>query len=409
MNQTVARGASKRVCLSVALALTCAASDVWAQSLTWSAAVERAVDRTPSVLAAQARVEEVRENESVARMIPNPTLTIASRVESTRLYAAINVVLPIFGQLGLAADAAQARTDEARAQLRVTQLEAGLAALSAWIDLWSARASQRAADGNLQRLTQLHDAVVALTAAELRPRMDLLSVRAELLNARAECLAAAQLVLAAQATLAGRLGTPELRPETEGAPPDQAPESLAAVFAESAEHPAVAALRARATAAARDARTEERLRIPTPTLQVAGYFLQPGQPANDLYVGLGFDVPIFNLRGPLIARARARQATALREADAATAQLRADAAVAWAQFCAARQRAQAQLEEILPVVTEAADLSLAAYRAGRLDLAGLLAAEQRRQDAQLRADLTVADRARALVALQRAMGVAHTQ
>lgn len=388
------------------VALLVAAPAVGAQPMGWDEAWRRGAASAPAALVGEARVAEVRRNEDVATTVPNPTVALGAYGWSTHVFASINVPLPLFGQLSTQGDAARGRTAEATAQQRWTRRDAGYAALLAWVEVWSARARARAAEAVVARLDRLVAATREAVSGGQRPRFELVSASAELAAARADADAAAHLVQSARATLASRLGVEasgEL-PDVSGDPPGGESPSLAAWRDLSAGHPLLDTVRARERAAALEVRAEQRLRIPVPTLQVAAYLLRVTNPPNDLYVGLGFELPIFNQREGVIARAAAREATARAEADALGRQLRADVAAAWEQFSAARVLASAQREEVLPAATEAADLALEAYRAGRLDLAGLLAAEQRRLVAQDRSDQAIAARARALVALERAAG-----
>lgn len=378
-----------------------------ADNLSWSTAVTRAELNAPRIVAEQARVDEARHGEGVATMLPNPTVAVGTYFESSRLYASLLAPMPLWGTVGLAGDAARARTAEADAQRRATRLDVGVTALSAWVDVWFAHAQLRVAEANAARLARLVTAIADLHAQGQRPRLDLVSVTGELAAARADERAAQHNVDAARALLAVAVGAPqgEAPPDIEGEPPgadDETP--LATAVSASAANPSVDVFRRRAATARADEALEQRLRIPIPSLQVWAYLLRVSNPPADLYVGLAFDLPIFNMRGALIDRAHAREVTARADADAAEAQLRAQARAAWEVFRAERERAEIHTREVVPAADEAADLAQEAYRAGRLDLTGLLAAEQRRLLAHQRADQAVADRARALAALRRSMG-----
>lgn len=393
--------------LLAAFVAALAPATAFADNLTWTGAVARAERNAPRILAEQARVDEARHGEGVATMLPNPTVAVGSYFESSRLYASLLVPLPIWGSVGLAGDAARSRTAEAEAQRRATRLDVGVTALAAWVEVWAAHARLHDAEANAARLGRLVEAVRDLNAQGQRPRLDLVSATGELAAARADEEAARHALTAARALLAAAVGTPdnEAPPDIEGDPPgadDDTP--LATAVATAAGNPAVDVFRARAASARADEALEQRLRIPTPSLQVWAYLLRVSNPPADVYVGLTFELPIFNQRGPLIERARARELTARADADATEAQLRAQTRAAWALFQAERSRAEIHTREVVPAADEAADLAQEAYRAGRLDLTGLLAAEQRRLLAHQRADQAVADRARALAALRRSMG-----
>lgn len=381
-----------------------------AQSLTWFDAVARAERASPRVVAEHARVEETRRGESVATMLQNPTVAVGSYADSARLFTSLLLPMPIWGTVGLAGDAARARTAEATAQQHATELDAGVVALTAWVDVWFAHAQLRAAEANVAHLTRLSAAAHDLVGQGMRPRLEQVTVDGELAAARADEMAAHHGLDAARALFGAAIGAAPNgeSPDVRGEPPgDEDAPPLATAVAASAGNPAVDVFRARARGAQADEAFERRMRIPTPALQVWAYLLRVSNPPADVYVGLAFELPIFQLRGPLIERAQAREATARADADATEMQLRAQTRAAWSLFQGARERARAWRAEVLPAANEAADLALESYRAGRLDLTGLLAAEQRRLVAQSRTDLAVADRVRALAALRRAMGVAR--
>jgi cobalt-zinc-cadmium efflux system outer membrane protein len=376
---------------------------------TFTEAARIAESAAPATAAARARTEVTRRGEDVAGMLPNPNVVIGSYTETSRLYAAFSMPLPIWGQIGLARDAARMRTDEAIASERTTRLDATLAALSSWVDVWLAHSTLRAAEENRARLDALARAIDELVDAGRRPRMDALSARAEFEAARSDEETARRSLVAARVQFAARLGivarTDADLPDVAGEPPAIAASPQADLSRAGSHPPAVEVLDARARAAAADVRFEERARIPTPTLLFGSYLFRATNPPTDFFVGLGFELPIFNQRGPLIAAAHAREAAARAESDALAMQLRADARSAAEQLEAARSRAETMNHIVLPAANEAADLAQESYRAGRLDLAGLLAAEQRRLAARVRADQSVAERTRAWIALARATGV----
>ena len=391
---------------ALAVALLLAARAAGAQPMTWEEAERRGELAAPATLIGEARLGELRHNEEVAATVPNPTVALGTTGWSTRLFASVTVPLPVFGQLSTQVDAARGRTAEAAAQQRWTRRDAGYAALLAWVEVWSARAAARVAEANAARMERLVAATREAVDAGQRPRFELVSAAAELAAARAAGEAADHLSAAARATLAPRRGaeaTGEL-PDASGDPPGDEAASLVAWRELAAAHPLLDTARARERAAALEVRAERRLVIPVPQLQVAASLFRLTNPPNDLSVVLAFEVPLFNRREGFVARAAARESAARVEADALGRQLRAEVAAAWEQYAAARALAAAQRDEVLPAATEAADLALEAYRAGRIDLAGLLAAEQRRLSADDRSNQAVAARARALVALARAAG-----
>ena len=90
--------------------------------------------------------------------------------------------------------------------------------------------------------------------------------------------------------------------------------------------------------------------------------------------------------------------------DAVRRRLASEIASTYADARAAQLRATALHDRVLPAAREASDLALEAYRAGRLDLQGVLAAAQSFADVQRNANRADADAGRALATLVHAVG-----
>lgn len=150
---------------------------------------------------------------------------------------------------------------------------------------------------------------------------------------------------------------------------------------------------------------EKALRWPMLGVEVGGTGWSPTAPDRDGHVALVFEIPLFNLRQPLIARARAQQIRVERDNARVAVQLRAGATMAEHTLAAAAVRAHAQVTSILPAARQAADLALEGYRDGAFDINSVLLAEQSLADARIEAYRAVADYGRAWAAHQHALGV----
>jgi outer membrane protein TolC len=227
------------------------------------------------------------------------------------------------------------------------------------------------------------------------------------LRLRADADAAITLVAAARARLAVWLGRDPMNPSlaVTGAPPGASlPPPLPLLLSRVENHPV--AMRARLLVHAADANIamEERLRWPVVSIRLGANLLRANNQPSDLQAGLQFDLPVFSLRGPAIARARARRSSAEVELISAAAHLAADLASAHQTLCGAVARADTFARDVLPAAEEAANLALEAYQAGRLDVNAVVSAEQALADARVQSDHAIADRARAFARLEHAVG-----
>lgn len=280
------------------------------------------------------------------------------------------------------------------ARARVTQGEADYASLRARVafDVRVAFAAALAAERELALAQKAQSlAEEALAAARVRreagaaPRMEVNTARAEQGRAAREGLLARARLSAAKAKLRGLLALEPSHPiELVGTLPDRAEEippleSLEKQALEKrADH---AAALATLVAAEHEATLAERLKKPNPTFGVSF-----GKD-EDAHLAMGtFSIPV-----PLFDRNQAGRGTARGELKQARlrvehskARIRREIAVAADRLRAANEALALYRGGVLEALEENLELSLEAYRAGKLDFLGLLLV--RRQVHEGRAD-----------------------
>ena len=302
-----------------------------------------------------------------------------------------------------------------RHDLDVTRLDVRYAATLAWIDLWLAEAEAVLTAETAERAERLAGVTDERFASGAAPRLDVLRARAEALRLRAEADSATLAQLSASARLAVWIGHDAaslLR--TIGAPGEmRALPALPILLARIDQHALMLAALTRTSAARASVALERRRRWPIIGFEVGANFFDPSlatgpaQPTPgfaDAHVSLNFEVPLFNLHGPLIARAQAGVSQSSWEAESVRRRLASDITAAYAEVRAADARARVQRSAVFPAAQEAADLALEAYRAGRVDINGVLAAQQALADARRAANRAEADLSRAVATLTHAVG-----
>ncbi|MFO0682209.1 MAG: TolC family protein [Sandaracinus sp.] len=365
-----------------------------AHALTTAQVLRLADERAPDVSVAEAQASVAQSEVGVAGILPTPRIGGGVSVD----YAGILdlfVQLPIFGQLDTATDAARARAQLASASIDVARLDARLAAVLAWTDLWLAERLATLASDEAARRERLEEIATAREAEGTASHLDVIRASADAARARAEDEAQARVVRAAAARLAGAIGeAPGERALTTGGDPLTGgdPESETEAAARLEAHPLVARADDGVEAADAAAVHEHRSRWPRLGIQVSDW-IHRANDAHDVRVMLTMDLALFD--EPRIGRADAVRAQARVEADAVRTRLRAGIASAREDLAATQSRCAAQEAEVLPRAREAADLARAGYEEGSVDLTTTLAAAQALADAERALAGCWADRARA--------------
>ncbi|MDB5217213.1 MAG: transporter [Myxococcaceae bacterium] len=380
-------------------------ADDTAVGLAHGAAVRNAEAIAPELAAGRARAGVAAAGVGVAKIFSNPIGTVGSTTDGPRFFSNLTVPLPITRR-GSAIRAAESSSAAAASELPLLRLDARLGAANAWCDLWLAERNLDVARENEQRAAKV------LAAADQRfregsaPRLDAARAKAEHARARAEVLARAELVGDSSAALAYWLGRdPTVALHVDGAPPDtQALPPMSALVARLDSHPLFARAAARARLASAMVSVQKDQAWPAFGVQVGATLGDRQAPVNNYSAGLVFDVPVFNWNRPAITQAESGVVQVTAESNAAAARLRSSLVSAYATLKAAVARADAAEKEVLPASQIAADLTADAYQTGAIDLSALLVAEKTLADAKQAAFDAVAQRGRALAALEHALG-----
>jgi outer membrane protein TolC len=387
------------------VALLCL-QDVPNRPISFAAARAVAERATGDVLLAERRVEVSRAEIGLAGTLANPSLTALTTRQTAQIGLSLVVPLPLFGQRGTAVAAARADLDVSLLEVELVRSEARWSASLAWIDLWEAQERARvlalAAEESARFLAIAKQRFDAGSAA----RLDVVRATADNARAEAEARSARAATAAAGARLLPWLGESEdAAPEASG--PVTFPQTLPsmgelAVLATT--HPALVRDRAESAAADTHVRAEERQRWPVISGLLTVNVGDPTLPGTDVIGGASFDLPVLNLRGGAIARARAQQAVAEMTAIAHARRLIADLREAYRRTQGAAERARAITKAVLPAMEEARRMTEEGYRAGRVDLLRLLEAQRAVLDSRLAQAEATAGFGHAFADLERAVG-----
>ncbi len=384
--------------------LSVARADESAVTLRLPDAIGRA-SAAPTARLAAAQVTATAAEVGVAGIVPNPRLSLGTTTATAIVTAGVTVFLPVFGQVGVAKDAARAQVATREDAAAVAVADAKLAAALAWIDLWAAEGERDLARDEASRSARVADAARGRESEGSAPKLDVLRSEAEKARADAEVAATAQAVRAAEARLALALGedASTRRYATAGEPfteVDRPPVTNDAALVQA--HPLVRTARAAVSESDAVLARARRARFPLLALQVWGNLAKRQAPENDLQFTLTFDIPLFD--GPLVSRADAQRALAQVGATSAELDVAARITVARAEADAAIARARALADAVAPAADEAAALALEGYQHGAIDLTAVLSAEQAAAQTRLLVLRARADRGRAIARLRWAAG-----
>lgn len=394
-----------RMILSAAL-LAAASSAAFAEPLTFDAAIERASRDAPSIRAGEAEVEATRSASVAAGRLPDPTLNLGldnfpvsgppafSFTRESMTMARVGVEQPFPNPAKRSAQRTRAQADIgiAEGDLAVETQNVRLGTALAWIDLYYARRKL----AQLQRLDEslgdLQATVSArLTSGSARPALALEpeQLRAAVNDRRSELAAD---VTKALARLARFTGDPNA--DVAGDPPKLAVDR-ASLISGLPLLPSLQTLDAGIRGAEADsalARADKR-----PDWRVSANYGRRDPAYGDMAsVGVSIDLPLFagKRQNPKIAaraseetRARLLRAAAERETLAALDGDLADHAMHMQRLDNARN-------VLVPLARRRAELDMASYAAGKLDLGSALLSSLALAEAEVDALSREADIAR---------------
>lgn len=355
-----------------------------AEPLTFDTALERAARTAPSVQANQAGVEASRSASVAAGQLPDPTLSVGidnfpvsgppafsfNRDDMTMARVGIEQAFP---------NPAKRRAQRGRAQADIGVAEAGLAVevqnvrletALAWVDLYYAKrrlVQLQLLDQSLGELQATVSARLASGSARPSQALEPEQLRAAVNDRRSELTAE---VAKAQARLARLTGDPQA--DVSGEPPVLDVDGPA-LRASLASLPRLQALDAEARAA--DADTELVRADKRPDWRVGTSYGRRDPAYGDMVsVTVSIDLPFFSKRrqDPLIAARESEASRARLLRDAGERELLAALDSDLADHAMHTARLENARTVLVPLAKRRAELDMASYAAGRLDLGGAL-------------------------------------
>lgn len=377
-----------------------------AEPMTFDAAIRRAAASAPSLQASAAGVDATRSASVAAGQLPDPTLTVGVDnfpVSGPPAFSFTRDSMTM-GRIGVEQEftnpakrraqrgRAEANIDVAEADLAVETQNVRLATALAWIDLYYAKRRLAQLDLLNDSLSDLQATVTArLASGSARPSQALEpeQLRAAVADRRAELQAE---VAKAQARLARLTGDPHA--DAVGDPPLLEVDGPA-LRAHVAGLPRLQMLDAQVNAADADVTLAQADKRPDWRISTSYGRRDPAY-GDMVSVTFSIDLPLFGKRrqDPLIAarESDARRARLMR--DAGERDLNAELDADLADYAFHQQRLLNARQTLVPLAKRRAELDLASYRAGKLDLGSALLSTLALAEAEVEALAREADVAR---------------
>jgi outer membrane protein TolC len=268
----------------------------------------------------------------------------------------------------------------------------------AWLEAWYAHRTMdlvRALEREAER--QIESLAIGVRTAKAS-QADVLGARIELDLIRDRADALKQRNATALAELSRWIGTAAQRPLPTEAPTLPAPPPLPDLSARVQAHPHLSAFERQVARAEKEAELAQRSGSPDWSLEV-NYGFRGSAFSDMVTVQVGIDLPVFKknrqLREVSSKLAAADQARAMRDDN--LREMQAMLARAYAEWAAANERLARYRNSTLPQASARTDATLAAYRAGRGELAAVLAARRMEIDLRMQQLMLEGEAARAQV------------
>ena len=404
-----------RVALLVYLGVSvCAASPVLAQDpparLTEAEALQRLAASDPRLRAVRARIEEVRAAQAERVRWSNPTVSFSREQAGTHdEFLLARQELPLSGRLGRLGEAGRFAVEAAEADARFQTVLLQADVRGAFTELLVAQEREAVIRSGIEQLQKLVDVLRARESGGEGSTYDRMRGQRALVDLEAELGAVAGARARAQGRLAGYLGLPSSQlvvadgslDATPPSPPVSALIERAQTTRADYRSLELAAAQYRAEASAAD-----RLSIPTPTLSGGVKRSGTDEITHTGYLfSVDVSVPLFNRGQTAVALARAQ--TARVEAEATALKVRIDAEVRAAHAALAVQQDHAARYRAATGETVESLLQIArvGYEEGELGILELLDAARLAVDGRLRLLELAAAVRRAVIELDRVIGV----
>jgi cobalt-zinc-cadmium efflux system outer membrane protein len=396
-----------RVCaVALAAAFSAYAGPAIAEPLTFNAALERASADAPSLRGRAASVKAAQDAAVAADRLPDPTLDVGIQDfpvtgPDAGTLNRDNFTMQKIGISQQFVNPAKRHARAARASAEIGIAEAGaltegrsvrLQTALAWVDLYYAErrlAQLTLLDASLSDLQSTVSARLASGSARPSQALEPDQLRAQVNDRRAELTAD---VAKARASLARFTGDPN--PEVAGAPPALMVDRTR-LLAGVATLPSLRAMDAQTVAA--DADTQLARADKRPDWKVSASYGRREPNYGDLVsVGVSIDLPFFSRRrqDPKIAAAASEAERARYDRVAAEREVLATLEGDLADHLMHHQRLENARQTLVPLTKRRAELDMASYAAGKLDLGSALLSSLALAEAEIDALAREADVAR---------------
>ena len=370
-----------------------------AQPLRLSEAFARARDASPELVAARESVRAAQGAVETAGQLSNPTLAASVGPDTPQLFATLDVKLPIFGQRGTAVAAAEREVQTAQADAQVRSVTVRAAVRRAYAALAAAQERARLARDAFELAADLERRAQARVQTGIAPQLE--AVQAGLARRRAaqerDDRAAALISTREELGRLIAIGDPSSLEAADALYPLPEAPPLAALLAQSAQHPEVQSFRRQQDAALARAQRERAAVRPIPDISLE-FEKTYGEPAVGLRAGIAFDLPVLSWNSGRVHEAQAQAQVAATQALGALAKRTADLRSAHARWDAAAARARSFATGIVPAAQELLKMARDAWELGRTPLTAVLQAQGEvtsaradASDAALSAQLALAD------------------
>ena len=370
-----------------------------AQPLRLSEAFARARDASPELVAARESVRAAQGAVETAGQLSNPTLAASVGPDTPQLFATLDVKLPIFGQRGTAVAAAEREVQTAQADAQVRSVTVRAAVRRAYAALAAAQERARLARDAFELAADLERRAQARVQTGIAPQLE--AVQAGLARRRAaqerDDRAAALISTREELGRLIAIGDPSSLEAADALYPLPEAPPLAALLAQSAQHPEVQSFRRQQDAALARAQRERAAVRPIPDISLE-FEKTYGEPAIGLRAGIAFDLPVLSWNSGRVHEAQAQAQVAATQALGALAKRTADLRSAHARWDAAAARARSFATGIVPAAQELLKMARDAWELGRTPLTAVLQAQGEvtsaradASDAALSAQLALAD------------------
>ena len=354
--------------------------------------VRFALAQNPIIGQAQADVDAARGQTVQAGLYPNPMVGVMGEEMGSAHGPGGILTLPMVsqqlvfpGKLRLSQQAAARGTDQAVLAAVRQRYVVVTAVRRGYFEVLAARQRVSVLAEISAVATRSYGAVKSLLEAKQAARIDLLQLELELNRVRADAEAAAREAAAAWRKLAAAVGRPDL-PEAALAGtldlplPDYELDRDRSVLL--ASHPDVQAAQVGVERAQFVLDRARRERWPDVTAG-AGYMRNNIDRADQWTFQLSLPVPLWNRNQGNILAAEAELTKAAQEVARVRNELAGRLATAYAQYAAARARADRYRSSVLPQARELFDIAAKGFAAGQFDYLRVLQAQRAFQEANL--------------------------